>query len=129
MSELQRNQSTHRFGHDYTQGDGEGELEIPVEGKQDHKNQHYGQRADKIHLRPGFEELAVFTSPGHSVTLRERHSPFYCCLTVSHRPLQIPPLNAVLHSDVAGVIFAINKRRTVSLRNVGQLAERNLLPI
>ena len=50
-------------------------------------------------------------------------------LSFAHGALQIAPLDAVLHSDVARIIFAINKRRAVSLRDGGKLAERNLLSI
>ena len=53
----------------------------------------------------------------------------HCRLAVSHRPLQIAAFDAVLHSDVAGIVFAINKRRAVSLADSGQLAQRNLLSV
>ena len=129
MSELQRNQRSHRFGHDYAQGNGDGEFEIAVERKQNHENQHYGKRANKVHLRFGFEKLAVFSAPLHPIALGQGHRLCDSRLAISHRPLQIATLDAVLHADVARVIFAINKRRTISLRNIGELAERDLLSI
>ena len=126
---FQRNQRAHRFGHDYAQGNGDGEFEISVERKQDHENQHYGQWTNKVHLRFGLEKLAVFAAPFHPVALRQCHGLLDCCLGVSYRPLQITPLDAVLHADVAGVVFAINKGRTVSLADIGELAEWDLLPV
>src|SRR5579863_2091475 len=129
MSEFQRNQCADGFGHDYAQGNRDRKLEISVEGKQDHENQHHSKGADKIHLRPGLEKLAVFAAPCHPITLRQRHVLLHFCLTVPHSPLQIAPFDAVLDPDVPGVIFTINKRRTVSLSNIAELAEWDLLPV
>ena len=87
VRELQRNQRAHRFGHDYTQSNRDREFEVSVEGKQDHENQHHGQRTNKVHLRFRLEKLAVFAAPFHPVALRQRHRLLDCCLAVSHRPL------------------------------------------
>src|SRR5579875_273176 len=40
---------------------------------------------------------------------------------------QIAALNIVLYADISGIIFPINKRRTVAYANICNLAERNLL--
>src|SRR5208283_1762939 len=52
-----------------------------------------------------------------------------CCLAVPHRPLQIAAFDAVLHSDIAGIVFAIDKRRAVTLADRSQLAQGNLLSV
>ena len=124
VRELERNQRAHRFGHDHAQRDGDGKFEVSVERKQDHENQHHGQRANEVHLRFGLEKLAVFAAPCHPVALRQGHGLLHRRLAIAHRALQVAPLDAVLHADVARVIFAINKGRAISLGNVGELAER-----
>src|ERR1035441_462367 len=63
VRELQCHERTHRLGHDHTQGNGGGEFEVSVEGKQDHENQHHGEWTSEVHLRFGFEKLAVFAAP------------------------------------------------------------------
>ena len=84
-------------------------LEVSVERKQDHENQPESEGNNEIHLRPGFEELAVFAAPRHLVALWQSHGFVHCGLAVAHRPLQVTAFDAVLHPDVAGVIFPINK--------------------
>ncbi len=63
VREFQRHQRAHRFGHDDSEGDGDRELEISIERKQDHENQHDREWANEIHLRFRFKKLAVFAAP------------------------------------------------------------------
>src|SRR5579863_1759754 len=129
MREFQRNQRSHWFGHDDAQGNGDRKFEVSVKRKQDHENQHYGERADEIHLRLRLEKLAVFPAPFHPVTLRQGHDFLDRGLAVLHRPFQITSLHAVLHADIAGVVFAIDERRAASLADTGELAQGNLLSV
>src|SRR6202041_1611226 len=126
MRELQRHQSTHWFSHDHTQSDGDGKFEISVEGKQDHENQDYGQGTNNVHLRSGLQKLAVFAARLHRVALGQPHPLLDSGWAVSHRPLQTKTPHTVLPTDVAGVLFAINKGGAVPLGDIGELAERDL---
>ena len=116
VSELERNQRSHRLRHDHSQGNGDREFEIAVERKQDHENQHNRERADKVHLRLGREKLAVFAAPVDTIARRQvddlTSTAFWPPRT---RALQIAPFDAVLHADVARIILAIDKRRAVPL--------------
>ena len=85
--------------------------------------------SDEIHLRPCFEKLAVLATPGHAVALRQFHHFVDGRLAIADGALQIAALDAVLHADVARIVFAVNEGRAVALGDVRELAERNLLPI
>src|ERR1700722_10074376 len=122
MSELQRDQGAHWLCHDHAQGDSDGEFEISVESEQDHENQDDCQRADKVHLRFGFEELAIFASPLHAIALRQVHGLFDCLLSAAHGALKVAAFDAVLDADVTRVVLAINKGSAVALGYICELA-------
>ena len=77
----------------------------------------------------GGQELVVLAAPRQPVSRRQRF------LNVSNGPLagihsalQVASLYAVLNADVPRVVFAIDERRPARLLNIGQRAQRNLLP-
>ncbi len=105
-----------------------GEFEVAVERKQNHENDEQSERADQLHLVFGFEEFAVFAAPAEPIAGRQglfdvRNG----ALSVGHGALQIAAFDAVLHADIARVVFAIDKRCAAGLVNIRELAQRNLL--
>src|SRR5581483_1230864 len=126
VCELQGNQRSDRLGHDHAQRYGDREFEISVEREEDEKNQNDCQRPNDVELPLGREELVIFATPGQPI-------PTWDCDILSYRRLaffyptrQFTALDAVLNSEVARVVLAINERRTISLFDLCQLADRNL---
>ena len=62
-------------------------------------------------------------SPPHdqAVSLRHRHRLLDGLLSVVYSALQVTALDTELHSDVARIIFAINKGSAIALRDIGEL--------
>ena len=75
------------------------------------------------------EELAVFAAPLHPVAGGQLNGLFHRLLPIFHGTFQVAALNAVLHADVARVIFAIDKRSAVALLDVWPVPEWNLLAV
>src|SRR5208282_2358883 len=104
------------------------ELEITVQREQDHEDQEQRERPDDLHLVFGFEEFAVLAAPRQPVALRQRFlNVGDRALAVRDGSLKVASLDAVLHADVPGIVFAIDERRTTLLADVRELAQRNLL--
>src|SRR5882724_4380730 len=129
MRQLQSNQRAYRFRHNHSERNRHWEFEIPIQRKQNHENQDNRQRPNKIHLLLGFKELRVLTTPVHGVTLGQFYNFSDSSLSIEHRSFQIATFDAVLHADVSRIVLAVNKRRTIPLSNIRQLAQRNLLSI
>ncbi len=72
---------------------------------------------------------AVLAAPIQPVSLGQSNGFIDRILAFPHGALQVAAFDAVLHADIARVVFAINKRCAVALADVGQLAQRNLLSI
>src|SRR5271155_3553346 len=128
VRKFQRDERAHRLRHDHTQRDSHREFEIAIERKEDHENQQHCERADDQKLLLGFNEFAVFAAPAEAVARRQRF--FHVRdgpLAVFYGAGQIAAFDAVLHADVARLIFAINEGRAVAFANIGKLAEGNLL--
>ena len=129
MREFQRDQRAHRFGHYHSERDRHREFEIAVQREQDEKNQKHRQRPHYLELLLRFEEFGVFAAPVDAIAGWKgfcdiRDGP----LPVTHGAFEIASLDAVLHADVAGIVFAIDKGSAGSFLNVGERRERNLLP-
>ena len=71
MRELQGDQRAHWLGHDDAQSDGDWKFEVPVQGEQDHEDQHYRQGPNERQLRFGGQQLAVFSAPFQTIALRQ----------------------------------------------------------
>src|SRR5581483_216179 len=67
--------------------------------------------------------------PGNPISFRQLNSFAYSGLGIAHWALEITSLDAVLHSDVARVIFPVYERCAVPLFDFGEFLERNLLAI
>src|ERR1700674_741706 len=109
MRELQRHQCADWLGHDHAQSDSHGELKVSIQREQNHENQYHRERADDRQLRSGLDQLAVLTTPAQPVVLGQGNSFVDGLLAFFHGALQIASFDAVLHSDVARVVFTINK--------------------
>ena len=57
---------------------------------------------------PCRDVFAVFAAPVESIALRQRNSLAHGLLRILHRARQVPPLDAELDTDVAGVIFPVD---------------------
>ena len=102
------------------------ELEVSIEGEQDHENQHQSQWADEGKLRSGFQKLAVLSAPCQLVTLREGHGFAHSGLAVLDSACQVTTFDAVLDADVSGIVLAINERGAIPLGDASQLRQRDL---
>src|SRR5579864_399526 len=109
MRELKGDQRTHRLRHDYVERDGQWKFEIAVQRKQNEKNQQDSQRPHNGELLLGGDELIVLSAPRNLIAAGNLHTLFYGLLPLFHCPLQVAVLNAVLHADIAPVIFAIDE--------------------
>ena len=99
----------------YAERDGDGEFEVSVEREQDHEDQHHGQGTDEVHLRSWLRGTGCIRRPIHAVALRQGDGFLDRGLAVVHGTLQVAAFDAVLHADVARIIFAINEGCAVSL--------------
>ena len=82
-----------------------------------------------VQLVLGREQLVVLAAPREPVSGGQRFLNVGDGLLAGvHRALQVASFHAVLHADVARVVFAIDERRAAGLVNIGQRAQRNLLP-
>src|SRR5579862_147850 len=129
VREFQRDQRAHRFGHYHSERDCHREFEIAVQREQDEKNQKHRQRPHYLELLLRFEEFGVFAAPVDAIAgwkgfCDVRDGP----LSVTHSAFEIASLDAVLHANVAGIVFAIDKGIAGSFLNVRERRERNLLP-
>ena len=100
--ELERDQGAYRLGQDDAEGDGHRKFEIAIKREQDHENDEHGKRADELNLVFGFKKFAILPTPfepipGGQGFLKIRNGP----LSIEHGALQVAPLDAVLHADVA----------------------------
>ena len=129
MGQFQCNQRTHRLGHHDAQRDRYREFEISIQRKKNHENQQDRQRPDDHDLVLRLHELAIFPAPAQPVAHRQGFLDFRDrLLPLLHRAGQVAPFDAVLHADIPRIIFAIDERRPAAFPNIGQLAQRNLLP-
>src|SRR5579862_5506736 len=129
VREFQRDQRADRLGHYHSQRDRHREFEIAVQREQNQKNQKHRQRPYYFELLLRFEEFAVFAAPVDAIAGWKgfcdiRDGP----LPVTHGSFEIASLDAVLHANVAGIVFAIDKGSAGSFLNVRERRERNLLP-
>src|SRR5579872_3167648 len=129
MRKFESDQRAYRFGHDDAQRDADGKFQISIQREQNHKNQDDRQGANEGKLRLRLQELAVLAAPFQAVALRQGDGFADRGLTIAHRALKIATFDGILHADVAGIVFAVDERRAISLLDAGQLAERKLLAI
>src|SRR6185437_13588175 len=97
--------------------------------EQDQEDQQDHQRPHHRELLLGRQELAVFASPVHVVPEGQVHRRAQRLLAILDRMLQVAPLDAELHPDVALVVLAVDERWTVLLADGRQLADRDLAAV
>jgi len=127
MGEFESDECADGFGEDNAECDGDRKFQVTLQREQNHENEKYGQRADEIELRFGFEQFAIFAAPFHAIALGQADGVGNILLALLDDSFEIASFHGKLNSDVARVIFAIDERGAGGFLNGGQFGKRNLL--
>src|SRR5664280_2359708 len=128
MREFERDERADRLGEEDAERDGHGEFQVAVKCEENHEDDQHCEGTDDLHLVFRLEEFAVLAAPGEAVTRRQRFFDVADrALSIEYGPLQVAALDAVLHSDVARVVLAIDEGCAASLMDVGEFAQWDLL--
>src|SRR5271155_5057633 len=128
VRQLESNQRADGFRQHHAKRDGDRKFEIAVQREENQENQHQRQRTNDHKLRLGFQQFAVFAAPIQGVTRRQLHFFGYRALAIVDHTFQVATDDGELNSDVARIIFAINKGCAAGFANGRQLGERDGLP-